>query len=67
MEREGVISLGEAVMVPEGRNVVFVKEVFDGEVAVEARVRYRDGNIAVELTRKTKAKRNGMLKSIAIV
>ena len=43
MEREGVISLGEAVMVPEGRNVVFVKEVFDGEVAVEARVRYRDG------------------------
>ena len=75
MEREGVISL-DAVMVPEGRDVVFAKEaLLDGEVAVERlglglvlegrRLCLPDRAFEL-ITRKIKAKRDERLKSIAM-
>ena len=73
MEREGVISLGDAVMAPEERDVVFAKERSDGEVAAEASLgivmegrRLCLPELAAELTRKIKAKANGILRGIAI-
>ena len=68
-----MIWLGAAVIVPEERDVVFANKRLDGDVAAGAGlgivIKGREvclPALAVELTRKMKATKNGTLNSVAM-